>query len=108
MRRFAAAAVVVVACMLLPRAAAVAAPAVTPAPSVVPNYTGRAPLSSRFAGSSATTSPQKPVAKVIGLIALAAALVFFSEGFGILGGRVRNLSSRPPRTQDERSRSSPA
>jgi len=58
-------------------------------------------LSSRFAGVSPTTSPSRPVGKVLGLIALVLVLVLFSEGFGILGGRIRNLASRPPRTSDE-------
>jgi hypothetical protein len=56
-----------------------------------------ADVSSRFAGVSPTTSPSRPVGKVLGLIALIVVLVLFSEGFGILGGRVRNLASRPPR-----------
>jgi hypothetical protein len=53
------------------------------------------PLGTKFAGTSPTTSPQRMAGKVLGLIALLVVLVLFSEGFGILGGRIRNLSSRP-------------
>ncbi len=59
--------------------------------------TPAADISSHFAGVSPTTSPNRPVGKVLGLIALVGVLVLFSEGFGILGGRVRNLASRPPK-----------
>jgi hypothetical protein len=71
------------------------------AQSAPPTATTPAEISSHFAGVSPTTSPSRPVGKVLGLIALAVVLVLFSEGFGILGGRIRNLASRPPRTSEE-------
>jgi hypothetical protein len=77
--------------IVAPVAHAQDAPAATPA----------AEISSHFAGVSPTTSPSRPLGKVLGLLALTIVLVLFSEGFGILGGRIRNLASRPPTPQEE-------
>jgi hypothetical protein len=83
----------VVACVICSIAIVGSAP-VARAQAPVPSAS--ADISSRFAGTSPTTSPSRPLGKVLGLIALIVVLVLFSEGFGILGGRVRNLASRPP------------
>jgi len=44
---------------------------------------------------AATTSPSRPLGKLLGLGALVLMLILYSEGFGLLGGRFRSLSSRP-------------
>jgi len=50
---------------------------------------------------AATTSPSRPLGKFLGLGALVLMLVLYSEGFGLLGGRFRSLSSRPDPTASE-------
>jgi len=89
-----------IACAVCAVSMLVVAP-VAHAQSAPPAATAPADVSSHFAGVSPTTSPSRPVGKVLGLIALVLVLVLFSEGFGILGGRVRNLASRPPRKTEE-------
>lgn len=89
MKRAACALALLTACFLVaPAAHAQNVGATNPSPA--------ADVNSHFSGVSPTTSPSRPVGKVLGLIALALVLLAFSEGFGILGGRIRNLASRPP------------
>ncbi|HZU73525.1 MAG TPA: hypothetical protein VE990_12215 [Acidimicrobiales bacterium] len=65
--------------------------------SVVGGEPTTGPDSGGFAGASPTTSPSRPLGKVLGLTALFLVLVLYASGFGPLGGRIPNLSSRPPK-----------
>ncbi|HUZ43133.1 MAG TPA: hypothetical protein VMU63_01920 [Acidimicrobiales bacterium] len=49
------------------------------------------------AATTGTGTHHSPWARIFGLAALLIALVLYSEGFGVLGGRIRSLSSRPQR-----------
>ena len=66
-------------------------PPVQPTYSYVPSGTatgtGTAPV-------SPTTSPSRPLAEGLGLAALVIVLVLYTEGFGVLGGRILPMSSR--------------
>ena len=66
-------------------------PPVQPTYSYVPSGTatgtGAAPI-------SPTTSPSRPLAEGLGLAALVIVLVLYTEGFGVLGGRILPMSSR--------------
>jgi len=69
------------------------APTTTPAPSTVSS----SPVT---AGTVTDTVHHSPWARIFGLAALLIALILYSEGFGVLGGRIRSLSSRPARRRE--------
>jgi len=74
-----------------------AAPDAGVAPSLAsPQPSGPAntmPTGTRSAAASTGAGGRHTVATVLGLIAVVAALVFWSEGFGLLGGRTATLSA---------------
>lgn len=67
------------------------APAVAPSAPAAP--AGNSLAGSRPAAASSGTGGRHTAATVIGMLAVIAALVFWSEGFGLLGGRTASLAA---------------
>ncbi|MHB1854007.1 MAG: hypothetical protein ACYCSJ_00790 [Acidimicrobiales bacterium] len=98
---------------LPPRPAAAAsypsATATTAAPRATTTTTSSPATTTTTVISSAPSAPvtasavpvahHSPWARIFGLAALLIALVLYSEGFGVLGGRIRSLSSRAVRSR---------
>ena len=69
-------------------------PQAAPAPGSAPTASNGAPGAALAPPPGATSGRSSPTGRILGFAALLIVLVLYSEGFGVLGGRIRPLSSR--------------